>query len=55
MNKNMNSGKDEKDHVVFLTPDDIVEKNVFPKNPFFRGKKAHDWFKAAKFNDFKLF
>ena len=55
MNKNMNKGKDEKDKdfKIFLTPDEIISKNVFPSRPFFREKVAQEWFQAVKFNDFK--
>jgi len=46
MNKNMNKGKDEKDkdYKLFLTPDEIIEKNVFPSKPFFREEVAKEWF-----------
>ena len=54
MNKNMNKGKDEKDKdfKVYITPDEIISKNVFPSRPFFREKVAQEWFQAVKFNDF---
>lgn len=36
-----------------LDPSEIVEKNVFPKTPFFRGAEARAFFLAVQDNDIK--